>query len=106
MMKEKSQEIKPFGYRIRRFFMKRVLKLKAQKKMKSNNPYDYDEEPGIPPDAEQVALAAYSTIQLGDERILLLTSYCKKCKNQSVRLFSEKARKVICLGCGKELAKL
>ncbi|GAG70693.1 unnamed protein product, partial [marine sediment metagenome] len=100
-------EVKPFGYRIRRLILKKVFKMEAQKRMKGKDPFDFDEVPEAYRQAEQVALAAYFTVEMPDnERLILIDSYCRTCKNRTIRLFSTKTRKLICTGCGKELARL
>ena len=87
--------------------MEKVFKAKEQKRVKERNPFQFDEPPDIPREAEQVALAAYHSIELpNNERLILIESYCKSCKSRAVRLFSTNSRKLICTGCGKELARL
>lgn len=101
-------EIKPFGYKIRKYIYERVFKMEAQKRMKGKEPFDFDEEPsGVYKQAEQVALAAYFTIEMpDDERLILIESYCKTCKSKTIRVFSSRTRRLVCTGCGKELANL
>lgn len=99
-------EIKPFGYGIRKFILQRVFKMEAQKRVKGREPFDYDEDPAMNKQIEQVALAAYFTIEMPDERLVLIESYCKTCKNKTIRIFSSKTRRLVCTGCGRELAKL
>lgn len=104
--KEADIEIKPFGYKVRRFLLKNIFQLKEQRRVKKF-PFGFGEPPDIPEEAEQVALAAYNTIYIGeDEKIHLIESYCKICKTRSIKLLSDKTRKLICSGCGKELAVL
>ena len=102
----RTGEVKPFCYRIRKFFLEKVFKVEAQKRMK-REPFEFDEGPEVHREVEQVALAAYFTVEMpNNERLILIESYCKTCKNRTIRLFSTKTRKLICTGCGKELAKL
>lgn len=104
----RDAEIKPFGYGLRKFFYERVLKMEAQKRMKGREPFDFDEESsGVHKEAEQVALAAYFTVEMPDnERLILIESYCKTCKSKTIKVFSSTTRRLICTGCGRELAKL
>lgn len=100
-------EIKPFGYEIKKFIRERVFKMEARKRVKGKEPFDYDEELSrVHKEAEQVALAAYFTVEMPDERLILIESYCRTCKNKTMRIFSTKTRRLICTGCGKELARL
>jgi len=99
-------EIKPFGYRIRKYINERILHMGAQKRMKGKEPFNFDEDP-LFKQAEQVALAAYFTIELPDnERLTLIESYCRLCKAKAMRVFSSRTRRIVCTGCGKELAKI
>jgi len=99
-------EIKPFAYALRRLILERIFRVQPQKRLKSKTPFDPDEPPEIPREAEQIALAAYHSFELPDnERVIVMASYCKNCKNKAIRVFSTKTRKLICIGCGKELAE-
>lgn len=82
--------------------------MEEQEKMKGKEPFEFEEEPfDINKQAEQVALAThYTIIMTDDERFILIEGYCKTCKSKTIKLLSNKTRRVICTGCGKELAKL
>jgi ribosomal protein S27E len=92
----------------RKFVYEGVLTMEAQKKMRDEESFGFDEEPSEAyKQAEQVALAAYFTIEMPDEeRLILIESYCKTCKSKTIRVFSSKTRRLVCTGCGRELAKL
>jgi hypothetical protein len=102
-------EIKPFGYAIRRFILVRILKMGEQKRVRGKEPYEYSEGDSskISPEIERVALTAYLTVEMADdERLILIESYCKNCKSKTTKIVSNKTRRIICTGCGRELAKL
>jgi len=52
--------------------------------------------------ADKVLLATYICFELDGEKGVLMESYCRHCKNKTVKLFTTKIKRLICTGCGKE----
>jgi len=51
---------------------------------------------------EQILLATYYSFKLPDgERFYLVESYCKYCRNKSVKIISSEMRRFVCAGCGR-----